>query len=77
MNKVYFSVNCTAFYNTELELPDSIDVDNMQEILKYIRNHLEECPVHELEWAKDLEPNKAVTIEDIKEVENENNIDLE
>lgn len=68
MAKVKFSVACTAIYQSELEIPNEIKNDN-EAILEYIHSHLDECSVDELEWLNDLEPEDAVTIEDIRYVE--------
>lgn len=65
---VKFSVACTAIYHSELEIPNEIKNDR-EEILEYIHSHLDECSVDELEWLSDLEPEDAVTMEDIRYVE--------
>lgn len=68
MSKVKFNVACTAVYQSELEIPNEIKND-YKAILEYIRLHLNECPVFEMEWINDFDPEDAVTIEDIKYVE--------
>lgn len=64
MAKVSFNVGCTAVYCSELEIPNEIVGDN-EAILKYIHEHLSECPRGELEWIADLEPEDAVEMDDI------------
>ena len=68
MAKVKFSVACTAIYQSELDIPNEIKNDD-EAILEYIRSHLDECVVDELEWLNDLDPEDAVTMEDIRCVE--------
>ena len=68
MTKVKFSVACMAVYQSELELPDKIKNDNGA-VLEYIRSHLNDCAVNDIEWLNDLEPQDAVTMEDIRYVE--------
>ena len=77
MSKVKFSVACTAVYQSELEIPDEIK-DNKEKILEYIHDHLDEAKVDELEWLNDLDPDDAVTIDDIKYIEtNDKEDDIE
>lgn len=68
MAKVKFNVACTAVYRSELEIPKEIENDE-KAILEYIHSHLDECKVEELEWLNDLDPEDAVTMEDIRYVE--------
>ncbi len=68
MAKVKFKVACTAVYDSELEIPKEI-VDDKDAILKYIHEHLNDCNVEDLEWLNDLDPDEAVTQEDIRYVE--------
>ena len=35
-------------------------------ILEYIHKHLDDCNIENLEWLRDLEPDKAVTMADIR-----------
>jgi hypothetical protein len=37
-------------------------------ILEYVRDHLQEAPVNDLEWLSDIEPDVAVTENDIQTV---------
>ena len=64
--KAYFSVSCTATYQSELKIPDSVKEG---EELSYIRDHLSDCNVEDLEWLNDLDPEDAVTEEDIRSIE--------
>lgn len=75
MAKVKFTVACTAMYHSELEIPDEIK-NNEEEVLQYIRENLDQCPVDELEWLNDFEPNDAVTMEDIRYIDDELTPDL-
>lgn len=70
MAKVKFNVACVASYETELEIPEEIKNDE-KEILDYIHSHLDECSVTELDWINDLDPDEAVTAEDIIYVDDE------
>lgn len=65
MAKVKFNVTCIATYRSELEIPNEISGDE-EAVLEYIRSHLSECNVNNLEWLNDLKPEDAViTMEDI------------
>lgn len=64
MTTVRFNVGCMAVYQSELEIPDEI-IDDEKATLEYIHTHLCDCNVGELEWINDLEPEDAVTMEDI------------
>lgn len=68
MAKVKFSVACMAVYQSELEIPNEIKNDD-EAILDYIRSHIDECKVNDLEWLGDIEPANAVTMADIQYVE--------
>lgn len=68
MAKVKFKVACIAVYDSELEIPKEI-ADDKEAILKYIHEHLNDCNVEDLEWLSDLDPDEAVTQEDIRYVE--------
>lgn len=68
MAKVKFKAACIAVYDSELEIPKEIANDK-NAILEYIHEHLNDCNVEDLEWLSDLEPDKAVTQEDIRYVE--------
>lgn len=63
MRTAVFSVACMAYYKSELDIPDSIPEGKE---INYIRAHLDECSTGEgLEWLSDLEPEEAVTEDDI------------
>lgn len=65
MKTVKFDVVCTAMYTSSLDIPDAIAEDE-EKVLKYIRTHLDECSVNDLDWIEDLDPEEAVTMEDIR-----------
>ena len=62
MRKAEFCVTCLAQYKSEMYIPDEVE-DGKE--LSYIREHLDECPVQELDWVGDLSPEEAVTEEDV------------
>lgn len=63
--KVKFTALCEASYDSELLVPDDIAA-NREEAFKYIRSHLDEAPILELNFNKDLDdPTEAVWEEDI------------
>lgn len=68
MTKVKFLVGCMAVYTSELEIPDTIAA-NENAVIDYIRDHLSDCTVDNLEWMEDLEPESAVTEDDILLIE--------
>ena len=68
MARVRFNVGCMAIYQSELDIPDEIK-DNDEAVLAYIHSHLDDCSVEDLEWWSDLEPDKAVTLSDIRYIE--------
>ena len=63
MKKVNFSITCMAMYNAELDVEDSF---NEEEILNMIHEKLNTFPAKELIWLEDLEPEEAVTMDDIR-----------
>lgn len=65
MAKYQFTVMCNAIYHSELELPDDV---KDEDVLHYIHDHLDDAPVNELEWLGDIDPDTAVTEEDIREI---------
>lgn len=66
MRIAIFSVVCNAYYKTHLEIPDSVPKGRE---LEYIRAHLGECSTENgLEWLSDLDPEDAVTEDDIFDV---------
>lgn len=66
MKKVKFTVACIAMYNAELEVEDNL---TNKEVLDEIHKKLNTVPVSELTWLEDLEPETAVTMEDIRSIE--------
>lgn len=66
MRTAVFSVACMAYYKSKLDIPDSVPVGKE---IDYIREHLDECSTGEgLEWLNDLNPEDAVTEDDIFDV---------
>lgn len=63
MRTAEFNVTCMASYHSEMEIPDSVPESDM---LEYIREHLPECQIYDLQWLSDLDPIDAVTEDDIK-----------
>lgn len=63
--KVKFSVKCRAYYTGEL----IVSSDEPKEVLKEIRERLDEVAVDELTWLEDLLPDEAVTLDDIQSIE--------
>lgn len=69
MKKVHFNVGCLAIYPSSIVIPDEIEND-YKAILTYIQEHLTECNVEgDIKWIQDLEPENAVTIDDIGQIE--------
>lgn len=68
MAKVKFIAGCIATYYSELEIPDSIKNDKC-EVLNYIRKHINDAPVIDLEFANDLEDDESVEYDDIISIE--------
>ena len=66
MKKVKFTVACIAMYNAELEVEDNL---TNKEVLDEIHKKLNTVPVSDLTWLEDLEPETAVTMEDIRSIE--------
>ena len=67
MAKVSFNVTCEATYRGELTIPDEIKDDNLQ-VLDFIRENLANVAVTELEWLADIDPDNAVTMDDIRDI---------
>lgn len=70
MRTARFTAACNAYYNSELQIPDSVSDDK---VLEYVREHLSECIIYELTFESDLEPEAAVTEDDIVMVYDEEN----
>ncbi len=63
--EVKFTAVCMAIYESELLIPDEIASDK-EKTLNYIRDHLCEAPVLELNYWRDLDdPYDAVELDDI------------
>lgn len=65
MASVKFTVLCTAVYDSKLEIPDDI---RDEDVLAYIREHLDNAVVGKMTWLADADPEEAVTEEDIREI---------
>nr|DAJ69614.1 MAG TPA: hypothetical protein [Caudoviricetes sp.] len=65
MARVEFFVTCIATYESELAIPNDIANDK-NAVLEYIHEHLENACIADLQWSNDLEPDEAVTLDDIK-----------
>lgn len=65
---VKFSVACMACYYGTMEVDSNL---SKEEMLNYIRDHLDAVPTKNLTWIEDYEPETAVTEEDIISVSNE------
>lgn len=65
--EVPFKVLCKAVYNTTLNVPkEIINNRNRQVLLDYLRDHLGDANVDEIEWLQDLDDlDEAVQMEDI------------
>lgn len=65
--EVPFKVLCKAIYNTTLDVPKEIvNNRNRQVLLDYLRDHLGDANVDEIEWLQDLDDlDEAVQMEDI------------
>ena len=44
------TVQCMAVYNSSIEVPDNM---NLQEAIEYAKEHLDEIPCGDLEWISD------------------------
>ena len=60
---VEFNATCIATYRGTLTLPESVDANNMDEVLTYIRDNLNVVPCENLEYIGDTD--EPVTVEDI------------
>lgn len=68
MARVKFFVTCIATYESELTIPKDI-VNDKNAVLEYIHENLENACIADLQWSNDLEPDEAVTLDDIKYIE--------
>ena len=62
MKKVEFNVTCIAYYPAEIKVEDNL---TKTEILDQIHDQLPNIPCKHLSWVNDLDPEDAVTMEDI------------
>lgn len=67
MARADFNVTCLSSYKGSLVIPDGIKDDKLQ-VLDYIRNNLPSVEVQDLEWLSDLDPDEAVTMDDIRDI---------
>ena len=74
MREVSFVYSCMAMAHATLELPD--DVKDGEE-LAYIREHLGEVEAKDLEWIGDIDPENAVTEDDIRNICGERDLEEE
>lgn len=65
---VKFSVACMACYYGTMEVDSNL---SEEEIVNYIREHIDEVPCENLTWLEDYEPETAVTEDDIIAISNE------
>lgn len=66
MATVKFSVMCNAIYKGSLDVPD-VQAKTKESILSYIHDHLGEVAVTDLEWLEDIDPENAVTEDDVRD----------
>lgn len=64
--EVHFTVGCSAVYHSHLTVNADL---TQEEVLKYIQDHLSEAPVNDLEWLNDDEAEEAVTMTDIRNID--------
>ena len=50
MKKLNVTVVCMAVYNSSIEVPKEM---TLEEAIEYAREHIDEIPVGELEWISD------------------------
>nr|DAE65029.1 MAG TPA: hypothetical protein [Bacteriophage sp.]DAF25699.1 MAG TPA: hypothetical protein [Caudoviricetes sp.]DAQ69205.1 MAG TPA: hypothetical protein [Caudoviricetes sp.] len=73
MAKVHFTVTCIATYESELPIPKDIANDK-NAVLAYIHENLENACIADLQWSNDLDPDEAVILDDIKNIDMETNM---
>lgn len=47
MKRLNVTVICMAVYNSSIEVPDDM---SLQEAIEYAKNHIDEIPLGEMEW---------------------------
>lgn len=50
MKTLNVTVQCMAVYNSSIEVPDDM---SLEEAIEYAKNHLDEIPLEELEYVSD------------------------
>lgn len=60
MQKLNIRVWCQAFYDTDIEVPDGLSIE---EAFDYARNHLDEAPITQLTYLEDSDELDEVDIE--------------
>lgn len=50
MKRLNVTVTCMAVYNSAIEVPDNMTID---EAIEYAKEHIDEIPVGELEYISD------------------------
>mgnify|MGYP006912266915 FL=1 len=51
MKTLNVTVNCIGVYNSSIQVPDEMTID---EAIKYASNHLDLIPMGEVEWVGDV-----------------------
>lgn len=64
MANVKLSVMCNAIYHTHYEVPDEVTKDK-GELVKYLREHIEELNIEDIEYLGETDPEAAITEDDI------------
>ena len=62
--EIEFKATCIAQYNSIIIAPKELK-HNKEKLVKYIIEHIDDCPIFNLEWLEDSEI--PLTIEDLKE----------
>ena len=50
MKKLYLTIQCMAVYNSSLDVPDYM---SLEEAIEYAKQHLDEAPLGTLEYVRD------------------------
>ena len=50
MKTLNVTVNCVAVYNSSIEVPDNM---SLEEAIEYAKNHIDDIPLGELEYVKE------------------------
>lgn len=74
MREVDFVYSCLSLAHGHLEIPDEVKDG---EELAYIREHLGEAAAKDLEWIGDIDPEEAVTEDDIRNISGERDCEEE